>query len=372
MGAPRFTLAEIRKATVGEKTLGDVLGQIEARHQKQTRDGKPYLEMQLRDGTGLFTFRVWQDHESYGFLLQAPIGLFVGLTGEFSVSPQYGLEIRNYVTRSLPPAEIAEVLEGPAVLREKQAADYQEIERSVAGLRDPRLRRLGELFLAEHGERFRRTAGARYYHHARRGGLVEHVGQMVRAAKALAAIYPTLNVDLLVCGVLFHDCGKMWENCFPKEGLTMAHDTRGELLGHIAIGIEVVNRLWNRVRSGDDFARWRGLTPDSEAVHLHLIHLVASHHGEKAFGSPVEPKTPEAMVLHFIDNLDAKFETFAAAYEHGPRLTEEIIERVRPSPTNMVLPLARVVMQPLLIERPEEPFPRGPEPFDLPFDLPAA
>jgi 3'-5' exoribonuclease len=81
------------------------------------------------------------------------------------------------------------------------------------------------------------------------------------------------------------------------------------------------------------------LIPDSELVRLHLIHLVAAHHGEKQLGSPVEPKTPEAMALHLIDNLDAKLEMMSNAYQVGKRLGQDVIERVRPLPTNVVTPL---------------------------------
>jgi 3'-5' exoribonuclease len=81
------------------------------------------------------------------------------------------------------------------------------------------------------------------------------------------------------------------------------------------------------------------LSPDSDLVRLHLLHLVASHHGEKEFGSPVEPKTPEAMALHLIDNLDAKLEMMSSAYQLGKRLGPEVIERVRPLPTNLVVAL---------------------------------
>jgi 3'-5' exoribonuclease len=374
MGVPRFTLAEIRKLCATDKLPGEVHGQIELRTQKQTRDAKPYLEIQLRDGTGLFTFRVWQDHESYQFLLHVALGTFVGVMGEFSVSPQYGLEVRNYVTRALGHEEVAGVVDGPVGLREKQAKDYGCVEEAMAQLRDPRLRRLAESFLGEYGERFRRTAGARYYHHARRGGLVEHVAQMLRTARALALVYPQLNTDLLYCGVLFHDCGKMWENCFPKDGLLMAYDTRGELLGHITIGIEVVNRLWNRLRRTEEYNRWGLLTPDSETVHLHLIHLVAAHHGEKSFGSPIEPKTPEAIALHFLDNLDARLETMTTAYETGNRLSDDVIERVRPLSTNLVTPLPSVSQRWTGQKRTTPPWsiPREAYPTDLPFDLPLA
>ena len=370
MSIARCTLAEVRKKTMNEKVHGEVLGQVEQRIQKQTRDAKPYLEMHLRDGTGLFTFRVWQDHENYQFLLNAPIGTFIGLTGEFGVNPQFGLEVRHYVARELGPDDVAEVVDGPAAQRQKQLEDYREIERAVVRVKDPRLRRLAELFLVDYGERFQRTAGARHYHHARRGGLVEHVAQMLRTSRALVQAYPNLNADLLCCGILFHDCGKMWENCFPQDSVVMAHDARGELLGHIAIGIEIVNRLWSRLRASDEYGRWRGLTPDSELVHLHLIHLIAAHHGEKEFGSPVEPKTPEAVALHFIDNLDAKLEVMAAAYERGVRLTDQIVERVRPFPTNLVSPLPGFVepapAAPLPVESWREAFPA-----DLPFNLPA-
>ena len=104
-----------------------------------------------------------------------------------------------------------------------------------------------QLFLAEYGERFRRTAAARVHHHARRGGLVEHVAQMMRTAEAIAGAYPALNRDLLLTAVLFHDSGKLWENALPADGFVMAYDERGEMLGHITIGIELINTLWRKV-----------------------------------------------------------------------------------------------------------------------------
>ena len=185
----------------------------------------------------------------------------------------------------------------------------------------------------------RRAAGARNYHHARRGGLVEHVAQMMRSSDAVARVYPGLNRDLLLAGVLFHDSGKLWENCFPKESFIMPYDVRGELIGHVSIGVELVNRLWQRLKESAEFSQWSSLTPDSESVRLHLVHLVAAHHGEKQFGSPVEPRTPEAITLHLIDNLDAKLEMMSNAYQLGKRLSAEVVERVRPLPTNLVEPL---------------------------------
>jgi 3'-5' exoribonuclease len=162
---------------------------------------------------------------------------------------------------------------------------------------------------------------------------------MMRTANALVSIYPALNRDLLLAGTLFHDSGKLWENYFPKESFIMPHDFRAELIGHISMGIELVNRLWQRLKESPEFISWKMLVPDSDLVRLHLIHLIAAHHGEKQFGAPVEPKTPEAMALHLIDNLDAKLEMMSGAYQFGKRLGQDVIERVRPLPTNVVTPL---------------------------------
>ena len=88
-------------------------------------------------------------------------------------------------------------------------------------------------------------------------------------------------------------------------------------------------------------AEWTGLTPASDDVRNHLIHLIAAHHGEMEFGSPVYPKTPEAIALHYLDNLDAKLEMMAAAYQTGTPLASRIVERVRPLPANLVRPLEK-------------------------------
>jgi len=129
---------------------------------------------------------------------------------------------------------------------------------------------------------------------------------------------------LLLAGALFHDCGKLWEMCPPENGFDIPRELRGELLGHISIGIEVANALWRKM----PLEEWKDLVPASEDVRLHLLHLIAAHHGELQFGSPVEPKTPEAIALHYIDNLDARLEMIFAAYEKQPELAPGIHERV--------------------------------------------
>src|SRR3984957_11851276 len=333
------TIEELKKQIAPDYSGVSVHAQIDEVTTKRTTDQKPYLEIVLRDRTATFPLRVWSDHLCFGFCSELRSGNFVEVQGDFMVTPAFGLEARNWNVRFLTAAEKADLLAGPPDIRERQSIDYSAIESFTASIRDPRLRELSLLFLREFGERLRRAAGARSYHHARRGGLVEHIAQMMRAGEAMAAVYAALNRDLLLAGILFHDSGKLWENCFPKESFIMPHDFRAELIGHISMGVELVNRLWQRLKEEAVFSSWNLLSPDSDLVRLHLVHLVASHHGEKQFGSPVEPKTPEAMTLHLIDNLDAKLEMMSSTYQLGKRLGPDVIERARPLPTNLVTAL---------------------------------
>lgn len=332
-----LTISDLKRAALNGRLEACVHGQVESLTRKETRDQKPFFELILADAQGKLTLRAWSDSPVFAFCAELDRGAFLEVTGEFAQNGGFGLDAKRWSCRHLSEEERANLLIGPAALREKQETDFEFIRTTVAGLGDPRLKGLATLFLTEFGDRFRRTAAARTYHHARRGGLVEHTAQMMRTAAAVAGVYPMLNRDLLLTGTLFHDCGKLWENSMPENGFTMPYDERGELMGHISIGIELVNALWRKL----DLAAWSGLQPASEDVRLHLLHLIASHHGEMEFGSPVVPKTPEAHALHHIDNLDAKMEMVLGAYETGAPVAPRILERVRPLPGNLVQPLRK-------------------------------
>ncbi len=337
-----LTLKEIRRrAQDGAAVEGRVHVQVEGAAAKVTREQKPYCELALADAADRMTLRVWSDHPEYKACDSLRPSDFIELSGEFAQHQQYGLDAKRWKVRALTAQETSELLQGPPELRAKQAEDWKLIQERVAALTDPRLRALCEAFLTEWGERFRRTAGARSYHHARRGGLVEHTAQMMRLAVQITPLYPQLNLDLLIAGILFHDSGKLWENHLPETGFTMGFDERGELMGHISIGLELVNSLWRKVQSSGGAASWNTLSPASEDVRLHLLHLIGSHHGEPQFGSPVSPKTPEAMALNYIDNLDARMEMFAAGYLVAKPIAERIYDRVRPLPGNLVKPLQK-------------------------------
>src|SRR6266581_894259 len=340
-----LTLTEVRRAAQDGIVLARVHVQVESATPKLTREQQPYCELTLADACDRMTLRVWSDHPAYK-TCSALIGHeFIELTAEFHTHSQYGLEARKWTVRPLSDQEKNELLQGPADLRAKQRADWEFILQTMQMLGDPRLRALCDAFLKEWGDRFRRTAAARNYHHARRGGLVEHTAQMMRVAKEIVPLYPQLNLDLLLAGIVFHDSGKLWENAISENGFVMNYDERGELIGHISIGLELVNALWRRLNA-ENAEEWKNLVPASEDVRLHLLHLIGAHHGEMEFGSPVAPKTPEAMALHYIDNLDARLEMFAAGYTTAKPLAARIFDRVRPLPGNLVKSLEKFQQSP--------------------------
>lgn len=322
---------------------------------KTTKTGNPFYELTFADAEETLVLRVWNNAPMFATCGQMRAGQFFEITGTFGLGGDgRSIDGKEWTARALAEEETDQLLGGTPELRRKQGEDYAFIGETVASIGDPRLRALGMAFLDRFGSRFRRTAGARDYHHARRGGLVEHVAGMMRSAVQICVAYPMLNRDLLVCGVLFHDVGKLWENVYQENGFSMPYTEVSELIGHIPLGMEVVNRLWRELQDDEALSsEWRGLEPPTERVRLHLLHLIVSHHGELEFGSPVVPKTPEAQALHYIDNLDAKMEMFERGYQVAGELGRHVFERVRPLPGRLVEPLPAFV-PPVPSEEPEE------------------
>ncbi len=329
------------KDTAGETPVSAAVhAQLQLRAAKTTKNNKPYLELTFADATGSFQLKAWSDSAIFQKAEALKENEVVRLEGRWSQN-QYGIDSRDVEMHQPEASALDEFFAGDPEIRKRQDADFEEIDGFCASIDDPRLSALCAAFFEQYGDKFRRTAAAKKNHHARRGGLVEHVAQMMRSADALSAVYAELNRDLLIAGVLFHDSGKLWENSYPEQGFAQTLSLHGEMMGHIPLGIELVNKLWREVMESGEAADWKGLKPSSADVHLHLLHLIGSHHGEMAFGSPVLPRTPEAFALHYIDNLDAKLEMVREGYAQAEELAPGIYQRQFPLPANLVAPLSR-------------------------------
>lgn len=321
--ADLLTIGTLRKALRDEAVSACVHAQIEALTRKEDRNGKPYFEIKLRDSGDNFSLKAWSNSPNFARCEELSRGQAVEIEGDFALG-SYGIDAARWALRFLDEDEAAELFAGDETSRATNEEDFDYVTKLVATIGDPRLQALTAAFLEDFGPRFRRATAARNNHHAFRGGLLRHTAQMMKTADAISIVYPRLNRDLLLTGALFHDSGKLWEMCPPEQGFDVPRELRGELLGHISIGIELVNALWRKVNTDE----WKALQPPSEDVRLHLLHLVAAHHGELQYGSPVEPKTPEAIALHYIDNLDARLEMIFAAYEKQTELAPGIYERI--------------------------------------------
>ena len=327
------------KEQAGEVPLiASVNAQLQSRAVKTTKGGKPYFDLVFADATGSLSLKVWSDTPLHSEAEKIALNTIVRLEGEWTQN-QYGVNGNGVSWARLDESAIADFLAGDPATRRKQEKDFSDILAFCETMKDPRLKKLRARFFETMGDRFRRTAAARKNHHARRGGLVEHLAQMMRSAEAICGVYPELNRDLMLAGVLFHDCGKLWENSYPEDGFGQIHSRYGEMLGHIPLGIELANKLWQDLLGSSEFDEFSECEPTTDDVRLHLLHLIASHHGQLEFGSPVLPKTPEAHALHYIDNLDAKMEMLRDAYAQAAEVAPGIYERVFPLPTNLVRPL---------------------------------
>lgn len=350
----KFLTITSLKEQAGEQALATAVDcELQTRSQRQTKAGKPYLVITFADATGSFNLNAWSDAPLFEAAQGMPDGTVLRLDAEWTQN-QYGLNATNIAWERLTGDALEAFYAGDAATAEKQRRDWETIRTFCSGIRDPRLHALADRFITDLGAKFRRAAAARKNHHARRGGLSEHVAQMMRTADLICSAYPQLNRDLLITGVLFHDCGKLWENQYAERGFAQGYTLHGEMLGHIPLGIELVNKLWREVAESPVAKDWLPLEPASETVRLHLLHLVASHHGEYQFGSPALPRTPEAIALHHVDNLDAKLEMMKDAYGQAAELADGIYEKQFPLPANLVAPLPSFDGPPLIAAEAEK------------------
>ncbi len=255
-----------------------------------TSQGKLYIRMTLADATGEVTANVWDaTRELFASFMPGDV-----LRVRGAVETYRGrIQLRISAFRPLPPAEV-----DPARFLPASEADVgamlEELDAAIASVDHAACRVLLESIFRDPGIRdgFARAPAAMKNHHAWIGGLLEHTLELVRLAEAVcAAEAARLDRDLLLTGTLLHDIGKVEE---LSAAAAIDYTDAGRLVGHLVLGTLLVER----------FAR--AIPGFPEATLRSVQHLILSHHGRYEYGSPVLPKTPEAIALHHIDNLDAK------------------------------------------------------------------
>jgi 3'-5' exoribonuclease len=307
--APSHPIRELKAA--GSPTHLKFTCWIADNQTRETTTQKNYTQLVIADAEIRETLKIWDNFLCAGLAKNLKSGQVVELEGTFSYG-QYGLETdKQLAIHELPESEsaawIADNLKNP----DAEEA-FKKAEALIEFVTCPILKETGRIFLREYKDQILRSGGARFYHHARRGGLVEHFAKMMETGGTLARQYKA-NVDLVMVGALMHDSGKIHENQYEAEGLTMPFNPEGELLSHIPLGMMITEKCLEKAKEVLGTVSLERF----QATRIHLLHLVASHHGTNEWGSPITPKTPEALILHTIDNLDAKMEFYRDAATNG-------------------------------------------------------
>lgn len=266
---------------------------------RQDRNGRAYVDLEMADASGTLSAKIWPDSPAIkGHFADKDFVAFKGTVRAFKDQLQLNLDY----CRSVEPADrdkgFDETLLIPTTpenlddLKARFAAIYP------GAIVRPELQLLTEETLRRFGAQIYEHPAAKNIHHAYRGGLLEHLVNMAEVSIKVCAQYHDVDRDLVLLGVLFHDLGKLRElGAMPANDYTL----EGQLIGHIVIGQNMLREC---------LAALEGVVP--KHLVLHLDHLIVSHHGQREWGSPVEPATPEAFVLHAIDTLDSKLNQLRA------------------------------------------------------------
>ncbi len=253
------------------------------------RDGSSYLALTLKDRTGSIKAVMWENAERAAGEIR--VGGLVRIKGAVS---EYQGQLQVVVKEADPFLEEDIDPEGfiPKSTRNIESM-FARLIRVSESLEDAHLKQLIALFFSDEAlmARFKRAPAAKMMHHAYVGGLLEHTLSMAILSDAVAGHYGGIDRDLLLAGAILHDIGKTEEFVYRH---VIDYSDSGRLLGHIVIGVRMVEE---KIRKTKDF-------PEEKAALLK--HLVLSHHGSREFGSPEVPKTVEAVLLHYIDEIDSK------------------------------------------------------------------
>jgi len=269
--------------------------------------GRKWLQLELGDKTGVIFGKMWDGYEGPAATLSADDVVKIQAR---SKTYNGKLELTVEKIRRAEPEEYD--LEDLVPHTEKSIGELKKrLAGFVAGVRNPWIAKLLEAALDDPrvAGRFERAPAAKLMHHAYVGGLLEHVVSLCGLCRMMAEHYPELDGDILVAAAVLHDIGKLDEMSYERA---VQYTPEGELLGHILIGYELVSRKMDLI---DGFpAELRTL----------IQHLIASHHGQYEFGSPKLPMTREAVVFHYLDELDSRVGAMRRGLEAPPAEGEEI------------------------------------------------
>ena len=288
---------------------GDSVDEIYLLSEKQLRANRQanlFLLATLRDRTGQVSGLMWNITEDTVADVQA--GDYVKVRGKVQLF-QGNMQMILTNIRPVPAEQM-----NPEDFEQRPNAD---VEALLKRLRDlllsieiPQLRTLMECFLIDNElmDDLAKAAAGVKTHHAYRGGLLEHIVNMLETAKRIRDLYPAVNFDILLAGIFLHDLGKVREMSLDNA---FVYTDEGQLLGHLIIGIEMLSEKIIEVER---------LTNETfpEELALRLKHMIASHHGSYEHGAVRLPMTPEAIALHHLDNLDAKVHEFARTIADDP------------------------------------------------------
>jgi len=263
---------------------------------RNTKEGKPYLRLELGDRTGSIEARMWDQIESAAREVdREDIVKVQGRVEIYRGRPQFSV----IQMRKAKPDEVDLADYLPATKEDVEKL-YKLLLSEAESLKNPWLRKLNLDILNDPkiSGRYKRAPAAKVMHHPYLGGLLEHVAGLCGLAHRIVAHYPELDLDLLVTTAILHDVGKLDELCYDRS---IGYTTEGQLLGHIVMEIETVTHAMEKIE---------GFPPALKTV---VQHLLISHHGQYEFGSPKLPMIREALVFHYMDDLDSKLAAVRAA-----------------------------------------------------------
>jgi 3'-5' exoribonuclease len=256
-----------------------------------TKAGNPYLNLTMIDKTGEVNGKVWEQAEKLAKLFQKDDFIKIKST---AVTYQNSLQLNISSIIPLSPSEIDITNFLPQAKNDIEQT-FLKLKAIIEEVSNAHLKKLLDLFIADNQliKLFKLAPAAKKMHHVYLGGLLEHTLSLSNLILQISKHYEGLNVDLLLTGGILHDIGKIHELTYSRS---FDYSDSGRLIGHITLGVEMINE---KIRLIPDF-------PQELAVELR--HLIISHHGEYQYGSPKRPKTLEAFILYYLDDLDAKVE----------------------------------------------------------------